>query len=587
MKSSHAASARGNIRKSGSRPPTRNAGEAANTAQPAGTAARMAAIRCLQAVGDGKPIGSGLNHIDIGDGSKDRLGLMALSPRDRALARMIWTTALRRFGQINGLLKLICRRGIPGGLAGHILIAGAAQILFLRIPNHAAVTTSVACARLAGAHRHLGLINAVLRKLTREGDAMLAEQADPVRLNLPDWIWQSWQRQFGPARAHAIAAAHLGEPPIDLMLRQPDRVDYWAEQFDDAELSYSRLPGGGLRVLSTGVPWQWPGFGLGAWWVQDYAAALPARMLGDDLAGLRIIDVCAAPGGKTAQLASYGAETIALDRNAKRLARLTENLHRLHLSAVTVCSDALLWQPDEPVDAVLVDAPCSGTGTFRRHPDRLRLVNQNEIARLTTIQAALLDRAADWVKPGGRLVYSVCSLLGEEGSSVFSALLAKRSDFSPYSPPVELGLPSAIVAAPGQSWFCPDTEPAPGIPGGMDGFFVGHGHQGVRISVTAQVVSCLVCEVPTHGVWGQEQWAREAPAEPSCPLRPSKNKGCPPAGCGAEPCCFSLGSTTASRAAQFCPFPIPWTKSMGVFLFVLPRFSCVAYAFTFPHMSSM
>ncbi|MEC8584862.1 MAG: RsmB/NOP family class I SAM-dependent RNA methyltransferase, partial [Pseudomonadota bacterium] len=303
---------------------------------------------------------------------------------------------------------------------------------------------------------YAGLTNAVLRGLVRD-NADLGAPED----NLPDWLRASWRAAYGAETTAAIAAALMREPTLDLTVRDdPTAVA--------ASLGGTVLMAESVRVPLTGNIPDLPGYDDGAWWVQDAAAALPVHLLGD-LAGRRVIDLCAAPGGKTAQLCQSGAEVLAIDRAAKRLTRLRENLTRLGLSAATEVADATTWRPKAPVDAVLLDAPCSATGTIRRHPDILHLKAPGDIARLVDLQTRLLANAAEMVKPGGQLMYCTCSLQPEEGEARVAAFLAERPDWR--RAPIAAG-----EIAGGGAWLTADgdlrTLPSH-LPdaGGLDGFY--------------------------------------------------------------------------------------------------------------------
>ena len=346
----------------------------------------------------------------------------ALAERDRALVRHLTATTLRRLGQIDALLANLMDRPLPdrAGSARNALRLGAADIVFLRTPDHAAVNETVALLDSRSARRYRGLANAVLRRLAREGGALLGKQ-DAARLNTPGWLWQSWAGTYGEGTARAVAEVHLTEPPLDITAEsEPGK---WADRLD-AEM----LATGSLRRAPAPVD-NLPGFREGGWWVQDAAAALPARVLLSGLENPHVADLCAAPGGKTAQLAAAGARVTALDISPARLERLGENMARLRLSAELVEADLLGWTPSAPFDAVLLDAPCSGTGTIRRHPDIARNKTTDDVARMAALQRALLDAAAKAVRPGGRLVYSVCSLQPEEGPEAVESFLAGAPEF--------------------------------------------------------------------------------------------------------------------------------------------------------------
>jgi 16S rRNA (cytosine967-C5)-methyltransferase len=375
-----------------------------------GQNARKTALALLRAVlDDGRPLDEAL---------AGNPHLARLEARDRAFARLLLVTVLRRLGQVDAAIDRCLDRPIRAKdiMLRHILRLGTAQLLFLETPPHAAVSTSLDLARGPRLAGQRGLLNAVLRRLSREG-AALVEGQDAARLNTPDWLWDSWCAAYGETTARAIAEAQLGEPPLDLSCKG-DAEDL------AKKLGAEVLPGGSLRLpAGQGDVTRLPGYGEGAWWVQDAAAALPARLLGD-VSGKQVIDLCAAPGGKTAQLAAAGAEVIAVERSVERLQRLQENLDRLQLGAALVEADAAEWSPPVPADAVLLDAPCSATGTLRRHPDIAWLKDSAQIASLTAAQDRLLAHAVAMVKPGGLLVYAVCSLQPEEGPQRIHALLS-------------------------------------------------------------------------------------------------------------------------------------------------------------------
>jgi 16S rRNA (cytosine967-C5)-methyltransferase len=385
--------------------------EAQRMSEP-GLAARMAALQLLQAVlHRRRPLDEALAA---------NPALDALETRDRAFARLLVATALRRLGQIDALLAALVERPLPSraAMAEDILRLGICQILFLDTPAHAAVDTAVRLAGAGGAAAHAGLVNAVLRRVAREGRERLANL--PAARKLPDWLWRCWTLAYGGAAAEAIAAAHLQDPPLDLSVKSDEEA--WAERLG-AEL----LPTGTLRISRRGEDERaivhLPGYAEGAWWVQDAAAAMPARLLGP-VAGRKVVDLCAAPGGKTAQLAAAGAKVTAIDRSPVRMARLKENLARLGIEAETIVADAATWRPAGPAEAVLLDAPCSATGTIRRHPDIPWLKQERDLPRLTALQDRLLEAAVAMIAPGGTLVYCVCSLQPEEGPERIAALLA-------------------------------------------------------------------------------------------------------------------------------------------------------------------
>ena len=380
----------------------------------------------------------------LDDAIDEHDAMAELPARDRAFARLLVATVLRRLGQIDALVGACLNTPLaPRAATVHdILRLGIAQLLFLRTPPHAAVATSVDLAQARGFLSHKGLVNAVLRRLSVEG-ADRVEAQDAARLNTPDWLWQSWSRAYGEERARAIAGAHLKEAPLDLTLREDD--DDWCEK-----LQATKLPTGSLRRAGGGSVTSLPGYAEGAWWIQDAAASLPTRLF-DGVAGSRIIDLCAAPGGKTAQLANAGAQVTAIDRSARRLDRMVMNLHRLGLSVAALSADALTWRPDTPADAVLLDAPCTATGAIRRHPDVPRLKHPEDVARLAVVQENLLRAAVEIVRPGGMIVYCTCSLEPEEGPERVAALL--RSGAPVEHQPIQ---PGKIGVRP--EWVTPEGD---------------------------------------------------------------------------------------------------------------------------------
>ena len=342
-------------------------------------------------------------------------GLPALAERDRALTRQLTATVLRRLGTLRHLVGGYLEKGFPSDAprAETILLLGAAQIIWLEVPDHAAVDLSVRLAQAdRRAARYAGLVNAVLRRVAQNGISM---QPD-VSWDTPDWLLKRWTKTYRADTARAIADANGHEPALDLTVKSD--AESWAER-----LRGRVLPTGTVRTLAHGAISLLPGFSEGAWWVQDAAAALPVRMFGD-IRGMKVADLCAAPGGKTAQLALAGANVTAVDRSPGRLNRLRENLSRLSLDADTVAADALEWESNQ-FDAVLLDAPCSSTGTIRRHPDVPWLKSEADLSVLTTLQQRLLDRAVEMLKPGATLIYCVCSLEPEEGEDQVAALLAR------------------------------------------------------------------------------------------------------------------------------------------------------------------
>jgi len=400
---------------------------------PAAPTARQAALDLVGAVLRRKR--------PLDDAIEDHGAMAELSARDRAFARLLVATVLRRLGQIDALIADCLNTPLAprAAIIHDILRLGIAQLLFLRTPPHAAVATSVDLAHARGFLTHKGLVNAVLRRLSVEG-AMRVEGQDAARLNTPDWLWRSWSRAYGEEKARAIATAHLKEAPLDLTLRTED--ESWCEK-----LQATKLPTGSLRRAVGGSVMALPGYAEGAWWIQDAAAALPVRLF-DEIEGRDIVDLCAAPGGKTAQLASAGARVTAIDRSTRRLDRLVANLHRLGLPVSAVAADALSWRPEQPADAVLLDAPCTATGAIRRHPDVPHLKQPEDVARLAVVQENLLRAAVEILRPGGMLVYCTCSLEPEEGPERVEALLRSGAPVArrPIAPS-EIGAPDWVTAS--------------------------------------------------------------------------------------------------------------------------------------------
>ena len=404
--------------------------------------------------------------LEGGDPQSTSAELAELDERDRAFARALVGIVLRRLGTLRHLIGLFLERGLPAKAprVETALLLGAAQILFLDVPDHAAVDLAVRLARNDRQAAHFtALINAVLRRLTREAAAKLAT-LDPPLLDAPDWLFARWTKNYGAATARAIATAHAREPALDLTVKSEPQE--WAMR-----LGGRVLPTGTVRAIAHGAVPKLPGFAEGAWWVQDAAAALPARLFGD-VRGLRVTDLCAAPGGKTAQLAAAGAAVTAVDRSEPRIDRLRDNFARLSLSAETVCADAATWEPEQKFDAILLDAPCSSTGTIRRHPDVAWLKRAADITALAAVQRRLLAHATALVKPGGTLIYCTCSLEPEENQDIVAALLADGGlRRRPIAPSEVFGVTEFISTA-GDLRTLPcqlaDTDPHFA---GLDGFY--------------------------------------------------------------------------------------------------------------------
>lgn len=420
-------------------------------AQPAGLAARRAAMGMLVSILDRRQ--------SLDDAVNHNRALKELPANDRAFARLLVHTVLRRLPEIDQAFQQFLDRPLPKNPKelSQLLRTGTAQLLFLKTPPHAAVDTSVALANEFQNKKFKGLVNAILRKVA----AIKAEPDNPAKLNTPEWLWQSWVDQYGEETATAIGLRHLADPPIDISAKEDPA--FWATSLD-AEL----LPTGTIRRTAGGRPSDWPGFEEGRWWVQDAAAALPVKLLGS-VAGKSVIDLCAAPGGKTAQLVNAGANVTAVDISRNRLSRLESNLARLQLSANTIVADLRDWRPNALADIVLLDAPCTATGTCRRHPDILRLRNEGDVAKLAAVQSSLLDAAAEMVTPNGTLLYITCSLQPEEGPDQISSFLDRHTNYqrTQFDISADAALES-IIADDGSLRTLPSHWPDQG---GMDGFF--------------------------------------------------------------------------------------------------------------------
>jgi 16S rRNA (cytosine967-C5)-methyltransferase len=407
-----------------------------------GLAARRAALKLLDAVlRQGLPLEAALNRATAGI---DR-------PDDRALAHAIAAATLRRLPDLDALIDSATKQNLPDDAKARFALRIAlAQVLVLATPPHAAITTALPL--VDGGPRKL--VHGVFGTLMR-GGATLPEVAA-----LPTAVAERWRAAWGDEMVAAAARAITDPPPLDLTLLDAAETDAMAAELDGVSLlpGHIRRDAGGVTEL--------PGFGEGRWWVQDIAASLPARLIGRGTG--TALDLCAAPGGKTMQLASAGWSVTAIDASQSRLARLSENLERTDLTAEVIAADLLTWKPKAPVDAVLLDAPCTATGIFRRHPDVIHRVLPSRISEMAALQAKLLARAADWVKPGRLLVYATCSLEPAEGEAQIAALLAARSDYA-IDPVRADELPAGVVPdAQGQV----RTLPGMIVPDDCDGFFI-------------------------------------------------------------------------------------------------------------------
>lgn len=388
----------------------------------------------------------------------------ALDLRDRGFVKLLASVVLKRAREFDLHLATLLRDPLADLAPPQLLTVfrlGLAQIAVLQTPVHAAVDTCVELAEAEGIAHHKPLVNAVMRRAAREGYAVLPPR-EAGRMMLPDWLWAEWMQDYGVETALDIAAAMLDDAPVDFTLREPAKAEFWAR-----ELQADILPNGSLRKASGGFIPGLSGFEAGAWWVQNAAASLPAQLIGAK-AGMTVVDLCAAPGGKTAQLAAAGATVIALDRSAPRLKRLQENMLRLKMDAVTaVAADGAVWRPQAPVDAVLLDAPCSATGTLRHQPDALWLKQPADQQKLAALQARLLQNAFDMVKAGGVVVYCTCSLQKAEGEAVVDAFLAETKNAERM--PVDLPYMQELITDAGDLRVLPQHW---GNLGGLDGFYI-------------------------------------------------------------------------------------------------------------------
>lgn len=412
--------------------------------EPRGLAPRRGAVALLAAVLDRGRM------LDEADAPRLTAG------PERAEARALADTALRRLGQIDAVLAEFVPRPPPGRLP-HVLRLMAAEVLFAGRAVHAAVDMGVRLAKEEQRGRFAALANAVGRRLVAEGHARVAEQDAPW-FATPPWLWRRLSADWGAETTRAIAEAHLTPAPHDLTPRAPAEAETLAHALDA-----TLLPSGTLRLDGRPQLSALTGYAEGHWWAQDAAAALPVQLLGE-IRGRRVLDLCAAPGGKTLQLAAAGADVTALDVSERRLARLRENLQRTGLTARIVTADALDWRPEAAFDAVLLDAPCSATGTIRRHPDLPHRLVETALADLVALQGRLLARAAEWVAPGGRLVYCTCSLLSAEGED---RARTGAGDLS--AEPLAADGPLAPFVTP-EGWLRTRPDMAAGA-GGLDGFF--------------------------------------------------------------------------------------------------------------------
>lgn len=436
--------------RAGTRPPRAPRVEVRDDSPDIGVEARIAAGVLLNAALEGR---GGL------DAALSFREVSSLPGPDRAFARAVAMAALRRLGEIDQILDRKLQKGPPLAVRT-ILRVALAQMLILETPAFAAVSTAVKLAEREPKTRpYKNLVNAVLRGIDREGPGLTTAES-----NLPEWLAARWRAAYGEAALVGLALAAREEPATDLSVKPEVEAATVAEAVEGEV-----LPGGSIRTGLRGDVAAWPGFDDGVWWVQDAAAAVPGRLLAPKAAET-VIDLCAAPGGKTLQLAASGASVVALDRSAVRLKRLTENLQRTGLTAEVVATPAEDWDDPRTFDAVLLDAPCTATGTFRRNPEVLRATKPADVAKLADVQHRLLDAAAERVKPGGRLVYCVCSLEREEGETQIIAFLRRNPAFrTAPAVPAGAGAPDEALTPEGWLRILPSMWAEKG---GVDGFFI-------------------------------------------------------------------------------------------------------------------
>ena len=422
-----------------------------------GLALRIVAAEALDAILTRK----GNADEAIGEASRQH----GLDQRDHAFAVQIVLTTLRRMGEIDAILSKRLSKPLPrkSGLALPILRSAAAQLLFLDTPAYAVIDLAVEAGRADRNARHFtGVINAVLRKVA--GTQLVSPgPGEAVASNIPAWLLKRWVRQFGLETIHKIADAHLSEPLTDIVVK--NNAKEWAERLGGKQLlaDHIRLP------LTSAPIAELPGFNTGQWWVQDVAAGLPVKLLGD-VCGKSVVDLCAAPGGKTLQLCCSGAEVTAVDSSTTRLERVKQNLQRMGFKANVVCADASKFEGQGEFDGVLLDAPCSATGTIRRHPELPYVKSERDIWQLARVQSRLLDHAATLVKREGLLVYCTCSLEPEEGEQQIDKFLQRHSEFCVYEDATKwVELPPDFEVAPGMLRTLPHFQVGGNV--GMDGFF--------------------------------------------------------------------------------------------------------------------
>jgi 16S rRNA (cytosine967-C5)-methyltransferase len=413
---------------------------------------RKAALSILHRIRGGEDSDAALDAV---------LNASSMERRDKAFVMALALGTLRYGKVADVVLAKAMQKPVDEKKAAYVADAlrmGVVQLLWLGVPPHATVHSSVELVKHSKFRGFSKLVNGVLQRINRESKTVL-DGLDVAQLATPPWLFERWQKAYGNDTARVIASANLQEPMLDITAKTDP--NHWAQT-----LGGEVLLGNTVRLNENAVVPELAGYADGSWWVQDVAAAIPARLLAN-VRGKRVLDVCAAPGGKTMQLAQAGAEVVALDRSAKRLQRLQQNMQRVQLPVKTVAADALSWQPDELFDAILVDAPCTSTGTLRRHPDIAWRKSPKDVLDLASLQRELLHKAVEWLKPQGMLVYSTCSLEKEEGEDHIAAIVNEQLAISPVTAD-ELGGLAELVTPEGYVRCLPHYLQDKG---GMDGFF--------------------------------------------------------------------------------------------------------------------
>lgn len=451
---------RGPRARDGDARPPRDREEVTRKPLPAGLESRYAALEILDRVHEGATLEDALARTRPFDN---------LEGSDRGFARALASETLRRRGSLDHIIGGYLDRPLPKKSARvmDILRIAAAQSLLMDTPPHAAVSTSVDLANDRGeTGGYASLINAIARKIAKDGPAMLEKL--PARTDTPSWMWRGWERAYGPNGAKAIAEAHRRAAALDLSFKPGEDLDAWREKLSLEGNEARIMPNGTIRMNRISDVSSLPGYDDGAWWIQDLAASLPAKLLGD-VSGKNVFDLCSAPGGKTLQLAAAGAKVTSLDKSGARLERVVTNLTRSKLTAFLVEEDVLRFRPDEKADAILLDAPCTATGTIRRHPDIPWNKGETTLTALAELQGKMIDHAISLLQPGGTLVYCVCSLQREEGEAQAKAALKRNPSISRVPATAEeLGGMEALINRDGDLRTLPSMLMAEG---GLDGFF--------------------------------------------------------------------------------------------------------------------